>query len=324
MAKFDISTPIGLNPNAFPPAYMRSSNATRRLFTLALCPAQTLMYHAKTLYLFTKSDIKTIVIPITLFAWLSAPNTSMIQILRASFWTWLQLLHFCVSNQSLSPEEDKQNKPDRPLASGRLGLKQSRILRWLLLPLCVTLSVAFDVPSAGISFAIHTFLYNEMGLNSHWSTRNLLNALGYSSFDAGASVIAQAGGIPRQAASVARQLSFWIVFTTIHAQDFYDEAGDRLDNRRTLPIVMPEVARVSMPIFMTAWSVILGIRWFSSVNALCALCFALFGFGVGLRFYLYRSYQADKFSFLLYMVSTAISKPELDSERESIDMVGNR
>ncbi len=273
----------------------------------------------------------------------------MIQILRASFWTWLQLLHFCVSNQSLSPEEDKQNKPDRPLASGRLGLKQSRILRWLLLPLCVTLSVAFDVPSAGISFAIHTFLYNEMGLNSHWSTRNLLNALGYSSFDAGASVIAQAGeslflscsklylvpdlfilsrshvgGIPRQAASVARQLSFWIVFTTIHAQDFYDEAGDRLDNRRTLPIVMPEVARVSMPIFMTAWSVVLGIRWFSSVNALCALCFALFGFGVGLRFYLYRSYQADKFSFLLYMVSPAISEPELDSERESIDMVGNR
>ena len=40
---------------------------------------------------------------------------------------------------------------------------------------------------------IGILLHNELRLDSHWFTRNVLNAVGYATFDAGAMTVAQAG-----------------------------------------------------------------------------------------------------------------------------------
>ena len=36
-------------------------------------------------------------------------------------------------------------------------------------------------------------LHNELKLDSHWLTRNVLNAIGYAVFDAGATALARVG-----------------------------------------------------------------------------------------------------------------------------------
>ena len=101
--------------------------------------------------------------------------------------------------------------------------------------------------------------------------------------------------------TVARNLSFMIILTTIHAQDFRDEAGDRNEGRETIPIVMPRVGRLSMPVGLAFWSLILIIGWCRNV----VLGGALVGMGilVGSRFYYVRDADADKTSYLLYNVS---------------------
>jgi 4-hydroxybenzoate polyprenyltransferase len=114
--------------------------------------------------------------------------------LCAVLWTWLHLLQFCVSNQSLNPEEDVLNKPWRPIPSGIVSVLNARILRWILLPLCLSLSIMMSLEALwqGISLAIAFIAYNELHLHSHWLTRNACNAWGYASFNAGASAIAGA------------------------------------------------------------------------------------------------------------------------------------
>ncbi|KIM78588.1 hypothetical protein PILCRDRAFT_11056 [Piloderma croceum F 1598] len=77
-----------------------------------------LSYHLKTLFLFTKSDVKTTVIPVSVFAAAATPLVSFDCLPHVIFWVWLHLLQFDVSNQYLDPTEDALNKPDRPIPSG--------------------------------------------------------------------------------------------------------------------------------------------------------------------------------------------------------------
>ena len=102
-------------------------------------------------------------------------------------WVWFNLLHFAVANQSCDPEEDKLNKPWRPIPSLRITQKDARILRWLLLPLCLILSVMYNIPLEGLILSLANIAHNELKWDSHWFTRNLCNAVGYACFSTGAS-----------------------------------------------------------------------------------------------------------------------------------------
>lgn len=93
----------------------------------------------------------------------------------------------------MSPGEDAINKPWRPIPAGRLGLHHATILRWLLLPACLILSFAQGIPAIGAVLAMGILLHNEFRLDSHWFTRNALNAIGYAVFDAGATSVARTG-----------------------------------------------------------------------------------------------------------------------------------
>jgi hypothetical protein len=119
-------------------------NVPKFIFTYRL-----LRYHAYSVWLFTWSDLKTIVIPKTVFGTLSAlafpvfeidsirpPTTNGIlwRVPLTAFWVWIILLPFVIDNQrlALSIEEDKVNKPWRAIASGRLDKSYAKILMlWL-------------------------------------------------------------------------------------------------------------------------------------------------------------------------------------------------
>jgi len=93
----------------------------------------------------------------------------------------------------LRPEEDEKNKPDRPLPSKRLSLEQAIVLRWALVPSCWGLSLyyGYNVLYASIALVALTILYNELSTHSsNFITRNVVNAAGFASFEAGATLVA--------------------------------------------------------------------------------------------------------------------------------------
>lgn len=274
-------------------------------------------YHTYTLYLFVKSDIKTILAPITIFAVLAARSFSVPRLLHTIFWVWLHLLQFCVSNQTASPEEDTLNKPWRPIPSGRLSVQAAVRSRWLLAPLCVIASKVYGVSIVGGLLTICIVLHNELGFHSHWFSRNLLNALAYSLFDVGAACVASQDRDPIFISRIlfSGVVNSLIILTTIHAQDFRDEEGDRLEGRKTLPIVAPRLGRLSMPLALCLWSFALS-KLFNTGLLINASVLVL-GLFVGLRFYQVRTVAADQTSYTLYNIWLVATRVIIISSRQS-------
>lgn len=177
-------------------------------------PFSRLFYHLWTLFLFTKSDIKTTVIPIvrpqsssltlntgltesrylqTVLACAGAPISELAHLPHIVFWIWFHVLQFDVSNQTLKPEEDEYNKRDRPLPAKRITWQNALVLRWVLVPCCWLLSACYSIETvyASMTLCFLTWIYDEAGFAAgHWLGRNVVNAMGFASFEVGATLIA--------------------------------------------------------------------------------------------------------------------------------------
>ncbi|KAF9018356.1 hypothetical protein BDZ89DRAFT_1094109 [Hymenopellis radicata] len=256
------------------------------------------------LYLFTKSDIKTMLIPVSCFAIASAPLSDISRIPGVVFWTWMHLLQFDVSNQIVGIEEDRYNKPDRPLPAKLITQNNAIFLRWLLVPACVVLSYWYSPAVLGASVAISllTVIYDEFGAHSHhWITRNLVNAAGVASFEWGATLVAGADcALLTDVSLCAIYISSGVVATTIHTQDFKDVEGDKVNNRRTFPIRHPVASRCSVLIAVMGWAALLVPMW---CLGLCfGLPFAGLSLLVSLRFLVLRTRADDEVSYYWYNI----------------------
>ncbi|KAJ6544324.1 hypothetical protein B0H19DRAFT_1380609 [Mycena capillaripes] len=203
------------------------------------------VHDLETLWLFTKSDFMTTMIPISIFAIVAAPLASMRNLPHLVFWLWFHLLHFNTSNQTASLE-DETNKPDRPLPARRITLQAALILRWTLMPMCWALSFAYSKETMFASMALSAFtaMYNELrGSGAHFMTRYGLNGLGFAAFEAGTTLVAKDDkSCLDNAGWLAILLSASIFATTIYAQDFRDVIGDALINRDTIPLRLEALA----------------------------------------------------------------------------------
>ncbi|KAL5514483.1 hypothetical protein ACEPAG_2571 [Sanghuangporus baumii] len=266
-------------------------------------------YQAWTAFLFTRSDIKTTLIPITCLAAASAPLASFSRLLPTMFWVWLQLLQFDVSNQTLDPEEDMHNKSYRPIPAKRLSLRTALVLRWILPLVCFAWSAGYSkqVLYASIVNCVLTYVYDEMGYAAgHWLGRNIVNALGFVSFEVGACLIAGKDIHSLDAVSWLSILcSAGIFSTTIQAQDFKDTAGDILVGRQTLPLVHPALARPTLMLALATWSMALSIIW--NLSAEVTLLFNILGATVGGRFIFKAGTKADQRSFYLYNIWLSVA-----------------
>ena len=130
--------------------------------------------------------------PQTMFAVATAPLHDCTRLPQLMLWTWLHVLQCALANQSLDPEEDAVNKPDRPIPSGRITVQQTRILRWACLIPCLAFSAWYSVAvvQASAALAFFVYVYNELQLNSHWLGRSVLNGAGLACFEMGATLIA--------------------------------------------------------------------------------------------------------------------------------------
>ncbi|KAF8177699.1 UbiA prenyltransferase family [Pholiota molesta] len=263
-----------------------------------------LIHAAYTAFLFTKSDIKTTLIPVTFFAIAAAPINNISQLPHVVFWTWIHLLQFDVSNQTMDPDEDALNKNDRPLPSKRITLKNAIILRWILVPFCFAISSAYSVEAlySSVALVLLTVLYNELAAHAgNFVVRNMVNAGGFMAFEFGATLLA---GSDRERintiAVLAVCISGGIFATTIHAQDFKDAEGDRLIGRQTIPIVFPNIAKYTVMAPLMLWSIALSYVWQLDLTFACIFC--CLAFFVGFYFLSAQTVKDKQMAFYWYNV----------------------
>jgi len=256
-------------------------------------------YHLYTAMLFTWTDYKTIFFPITVFACATAPVKSYSSLLKCCLWVLVHQLLCNVSNQARSREEDKLNHPWRPLPSGRISESEAVALRWAVVAGCVTLSSMYhqDLVHTTLGLVAVTFAYDELGGAGNVVGKALCTAGGYISFELGATTII---GVLDFISVTSIIISGILIFTAIQAQDFPDVEGDKAVGRMTFPIYAPELSRFVTLFATSAWSVFL--CWFWEVGPISTALFTSFGLHVGLRYYCWRTMEADKKSYLIFNV----------------------
>ncbi|KAG0699930.1 UbiA prenyltransferase family [Suillus ampliporus] len=254
----------------------------------------------ETAWLFTKSDYKTIILPVIIFAAVLSPRHDMLSLSCTLLWVWSHLLQANVSNQTYSAHEDAMNHPWRPVPSGRISVKDCRTLRWGLMVFCLALSSIFgiNVLISSMLLTVVEIVHDDFDLSHHPIFKNLCNVGGYATFELGATLVLCTQLSLTSMTALA--CSALVIVLTIHAQDFSDTNGDRMSGRRTLPIVAPEGSRIYMLCILPALSFILVSIW--NLGPLCSIVFVSIGFGVGLRFFHLREEISDRSTYMLYNI----------------------
>ena len=275
-------------------------------------------YHLYTLWLFTLNDLKTMVFPSTAFAWITAcallqestgPIHNKHRLLIAKipfiiFWAWLNTLSFNINNQRQprAIEEDRLNKPWRPMPENRLTDKQAKVLAIVIAPLPILMSMAIDGGlNQSILLVLLGYAYNDLGMgNASWLIRNGLNACGFTSFASGALEVALGSPTPSKIVPWLFMIGT-VVATTVHTQDMYDQVGDRAAGRRTIPLVFGDgVARCSIALAIPIWSWLCPLYWSSKFSGF--LIPVVLGFCISGRSLAKRTVVDDRDTFRLYNV----------------------
>lgn len=266
-------------------------------------------YFLHTLFLFLYSDLKTVVIPWTIFGIAHALAASVFSIDRTSstaavlartpliiLWILLNLLPATIGNQrhASAIKEDAINKPWRPLPSNRLTPSDARNLLVAAYLVAISVSLRINGVQQSIVLAILGYAYNDMGGDNHWAPRNLLNGLAFICFGSGAMEVAlgQAVVYPAVLTQWLRMITL-VVFTGAHVFDMYDQAGDALIGRKTLPLVIGDnAARWCIAVPVLFWSVF--CPWFWQIQPVGYILPVAGGLIVARRTMSKREVQQDK------------------------------
>jgi 4-hydroxybenzoate polyprenyltransferase len=250
---------------------------------LFLSPAKSgLPYHLETLVLFTSDQVLDTVIPGTAFGLASSisgplldlPNQDVFTITQRLpavwIWLWLMILQFCLQNQrhTNSVEEDLINKPWRPIPAKRISQKNAL---WLLLctyALNTVVSWYLDVLPIYVAWTVLGTAYNDLGGGDHSGlSRNIFCGALFCCTFGGALSIALGHGhsMTYKAWQWTLMMTFGIIGTTIHTQDFRDEVGDRARGRKTLVLEMKRKPPArSVVLAVTFWSLYPPLVFFRS------------------------------------------------------------
>ena len=220
-------------------------------------------------------------------------------------WTWSNLLPFTIDNQRqpAAVDEDSVNKPWRPMPSKRLSPSQAKRLMFAFYLVAIIVSQRVGGFKQCITLIGLGYWYNDLkGADSSCITRNFINACGFVCYSAGAMEVALGFPLP-----VEPGLTTWfliieaVVFTTVQSQDIYDQAGDALRMRKTVPLVIGDgLSRWSVAAPMAVWSWLVPLYWTSSSHGYVGP--VTIGLSVIYRTLAKRSVDDDKKTFRLWNI----------------------
>ncbi|KAJ7832843.1 UbiA prenyltransferase family-domain-containing protein [Mycena olivaceomarginata] len=167
----------------------------------------------------------------------SAPSDLVFRSLtRSLIYFLLYIYSFDIANQINGVAEDRINKPDRPLASGRVTLQGAYVRWYATTALYLALGAAWGVLPWSALWVLNTTYTSFFGGDKHWVTKNL----GFMTI--GALCLIQpswalvAPLTPHKWRwALMLSAAFGIVASV---QDMRDVEGDKVSGRRTLPIVL--------------------------------------------------------------------------------------
>jgi len=164
---------------------------------------------------------------------------------------WLYLYGHTLANQIVGVDEDRINKPERPLPSGLVSREGARQRLAVVTGLLIATGFLLGIGRWALLWAATYLLLNFFG-HRHWFWKNTLP------MSMGAvAMLCAAWEMVRPLTAVEWRIVLSIagfVAVTSPIQDFRDIDGDRVLNRRTLPIAVGERrGRILISLALVAW-----------------------------------------------------------------------
>jgi 4-hydroxybenzoate polyprenyltransferase len=257
-------------------------------------------------YQFVRNDLWATIAPAGCFAVAAAryahrdPLHILFVALTAVVYFWLYIYGFCLTNQLAGVEEDRINKPFRPLVSG-LSSRRGAVIR------AVVVSAAFPLVAwrlGVLPWALGwqaLYLPNNLaGWARSWLYKDLVIGLGTT---------VELGAAWQLAAPIPAMAWRWIitlsaaVFLLIPLQDLRDLAGDAAVGRRTFPMVFgPVRTRWLLAAGFTALAVAVHLLLMAPLGGhwavwACEAVLALFSLWIAVRIVSRRTPQQDHVSY---------------------------
>lgn len=234
---------------------------------------------------FTESNFSTFVLPNTAFGLLAAlsnicvspdseqqdqerwsrlgPGLLILMRLPLSvLFNWCLTLIFDLSNQrgKESIQEDKLNKPWRPIPTGQATADQARRALLVLVPVALALSFLLEVWTQGTMILILCWLYNDLK-GGDGLARDPIISVAFGLFNS-ASLQITTGKQVNKLGVIWTGIVSGVILTTMQVQDLKDQPGDKIRGRRSMPLFVGDtVSRISIAMLMGFWTWACGHFW---------------------------------------------------------------
>jgi 4-hydroxybenzoate polyprenyltransferase len=235
-------------------------------------------------------------------------------LLGSLLYFWLYLYGHTLANQIVGVEEDRINKPERPLPSGLVSLAGARLRLLVVTVLLLLAGWGLGVLRWAALWVVTYLLLNFYG-HKHWFWKNSLP------MSVGALAMLCAAWelvlpMTMRAWQAAGTIAGFVALTS-PIQDFRDIAGDRLLQRKTLPISLGErPARIVVALALLVWlpvAALLLMRPALGTPFGWAFAIAIFSLVVTVAVRLlryqgpaadHRTYRLYEYLYCLYVLST--------------------
>jgi 4-hydroxybenzoate polyprenyltransferase len=262
---------------------------------------------------FIKDDVPAFVIPSSLFgilgalasgaAFSSGPALTQadmaVRVPLVFLFNMGNIFIWDLSNQRApeSVEEDRVNKPWRPIPAGKITSNQTRQAVLIALPLVMTFNYVLGIHVDGLLLLTLCWYYNDLK-GSDEACRDVIIAICYTLCNKISLQIAIG-----TSNDITPQGYLWIgtialvALSTMHTQDLKDQEGDRLRERATIPLTVGDgPARGILVLLLPLWSVFCGYYW-GNGSYWVSVPLSLF---LARRLWMQRTSKADSKSWKLW------------------------
>lgn len=179
------------------------------------------------------------------------PDVAIRRCLLMLSWSILYIYAFTLLNQVLGLEEDRVNKPDRPIPSGRVSMRgaQTRcVVVWVLF--LSTSLLERTIWCENLIHAVFSAFLSCTRPGGHWIGKNVvgMSVMGGAMLSTSRKIMGD-GTLAAGTWEDIISLSVWAGLCT-HVQDFRDQAGDRRVGRSTLPLAFGDIAARCILVFV--------------------------------------------------------------------------
>jgi len=221
------------------------------------------------------------------------------QLYALPYITWI-----CFLSQARSKEEDRLEKPHRPVPMGLVSERGAsiRALVWAIAYLGI--SILLGLQKWAVLWILASVYHTWLGGDVHWFTKNFVNLSVGVAAQLGAVWDLTHGSWPVPAQTFVAGVSVWIGILG-NIADFRDEQGDRLVGRKTLPVLYGARARAMVSAMAVGFGcltvpALLTLRR-GPAQLVFALLLSLWHFVIAWRLWFCRTNAADKRTYKFHL-----------------------